>query len=592
MDHLFSKQGFSDTWKFYEEKIHIDSSDAELNYKLGMCYLGSRSQKEKAIPYLQKALRQKGDRDIPLLTDKLLAEAFYLNGNFSSALSHFENYKKWLLSQKGSKRELKELDSRIEICRDKKEIHEMRELMTLLANQRFGKNNSTSYSDYSVSGSPDSSSLTLVFKRSFLNGKALKDSLFFEDSGIPKIPDMSKRQLNKDTSKTGREATVATSFDGQIILTYRDDDGEANLYTSMLNGNEWGKPQRLARATYEKGWEPDEFLSADGNTIYFTSSRAGGLGGKDIYKSVKLSNGEWSKAVNPGYPINTPFDEEAPFLHPDGVTLFFSSNRYRDKGGFDLFKTSLSDSGWSPPIDVGYPIAKKTTGENDPDKENYLVTFINSAGPPLTLAKGKVTGPNNHVLSYAKITVADNETGSVTGVYHADLETGQYIIILPPGKNNNITFESEGYLFQSENMNAAGDTALYRLTMGIELEPLKEGSENELNNIFFTEDPLSIHTHSQTELNTLFRLLESNPGLCIDICVSDEKRKKKDKDPSLPEKKINLLADYLAEQGIEKERISTRIHLRTGKKKNRKQKKGAQITVSNKISIRVNDIKN
>src|SRR5690606_258080 len=98
-------------------------------------------------------------------------------------------------------------------------------------------------------------------------------------------------------------------------------------------------------------------ITPNDKVIYFSSNRDGGFGGKDIYKIERLPNGSWSKAVNLGSTVNTPYDDDAPFIHSDGRTLFFSSQGHQNMGGFDIFKTKLNDNGeWTTPENIGFPI--------------------------------------------------------------------------------------------------------------------------------------------------------------------------------------------------------------------------------------------
>jgi tetratricopeptide (TPR) repeat protein len=97
----------------------------------------------------------------------------------------------------------------------------------------------------------------------------------------------------------------------------------------------------------------DPAISENGKIVVFTADMSGGFGGKDLYRS-ELINGQWTKPENLGEIINTPYDECYPFLHK--AELFFSSNGHAGLGGLDIFKTTLSDNGFSEPHNVGYPL--------------------------------------------------------------------------------------------------------------------------------------------------------------------------------------------------------------------------------------------
>ena len=146
-----------------------------------------------------------------------------------------------------------------------------------------------------------------------------------------------------------------------LFRSYKNDK-EGSIYYSKLDGDQWSYGYMLGTDPGDitdintQYHEPSACLSPDGNTLYFVSDRPGGFGGEDIYRCVKLPTGRWSKATNLGPTINTEYDEDAPFMHPDGVTLFFSSNGHKTMGGFDIFFSVKSDSGWYPPQNMGYPI--------------------------------------------------------------------------------------------------------------------------------------------------------------------------------------------------------------------------------------------
>lgn len=199
------------------------------------------------------------------------------------------------------------------------------------------------------------------------------------------------------------ESAVFLSLDGNHILVYQD-RGSGNLYESSLNyatqstasslnggssitsvgkskkrrrkkkrsrnlkdvrpggtssaksKDGWSKPKSLGKHINSKYRETSGCLSPDGNTLYFTSDRPGGLGGLDIYMSVKTKKGKWGKPVNMGPKVNTAHDEEAPFMHADGKTLYFSSEGHSSIGGFDIFKVEVNDKTMSDPENLGFPI--------------------------------------------------------------------------------------------------------------------------------------------------------------------------------------------------------------------------------------------
>jgi len=615
IEDLFTHNKFAAAWPYYQYFLKKDSSNTDFNFKMGICYLNSRSQKEKAVACFKKVIASPDKKEsvISQITYKALADAAYLTSNFDLAITNYEKYQKTLLATKNSNPpNTEEITRKIEMCKMGKELKEQKELVASLVNHKFvntDKNNGSSYTFFSSTASPDQSSLTFTFKRPNSIKKLSADKDYFEDYTISyKTTDIHLPQ-SRDTSNIKKEATVAESVDGQIILIYRDDDGDANLYASSLNENEWTPPEKLNKIINNKGWEPNECISSEGNTLYFTSNRDGGFGGKDIYRSIKLPTGEWSKAINLGPAINTPYDEEAPFIHPDGVTLYFSSNRYKSKGSFDIFTSNLSDSGiWAKAIGVGYPVtksssnvstvqkkSKKTNSTSEKEnlsnaKDNYIVSFINQDKTPLTIVKGTIIDKDGKIPKYIEITVTNNETGEIAGIYHSNRKTGQYIFMLPPGINNNVTYEAEDYLFHSENMDISKETSFFKSHKTIELVPIATGSKDVLNNIFFEDGKASLSPASDVELNKLFDFLTLNPKLLVEIstCIN---KKSITNDTKLVEDKIQSVINYLVEKGIAKERIASKVYRRAKKSKGKSESERALESEFGKLEIKILNIK-
>jgi outer membrane protein OmpA-like peptidoglycan-associated protein len=390
-------------------------------------------------------------------------------------------------------------------------------------------------------------------------------------------------------------------------LIYKDDNGDGNLYSTSLEGDQWSAPKKLNDNINTKEWEPSAFISADGNILYFTSNREGGYGGRDLYQSKKLPTGEWAKATNLGPNINTPFEEDAPFIHPDGVTLYFSSNGHKTMGGFDIFSTNLNaNNEWATPLNVGYPI--NSTDDDiyyvvSPDnkrayyssfkqggngeKDNYMITFAEYKEPPLTLLKGVITDAYGKVPKVVDITVTDNETGEIVGIYHSNSKTGEYLFILPPGKNYNITYEADGYLFHSDNMDIALKTNYYVIRRAIQLQPLVVGSKIVLNNIFFDFDKATLRQASNVELGRLFKLLKKYPGLVVEISGHTDSKGSPEYNIRLSQERAQAVVKYLIEKGISKDQMTAKGYGETKPVVNNNNSDGTDNPVNRQLNRRV-----
>ena len=378
-------------------------------------------------------------------------------------------------------------------------------------------------------------------------------------------------------NSAGHEASIGLTVDGQQLFIYSaQEDPQGDIYYSKLEGNQWTTPVAFDPVN-SKASETHACFSADGKTIYFTSNRKGGFGGFDIYRVTLLPNGEWSKPLNLGSKINTEFDERAPFIHPDGVSLFFASNGHETMGGFDIFQaTELGDEGWSTPENIGYPI---NTTEDDlffttsvdgkrsyyaSQKENglgekdlYMITLPKPDVQPMTVMSGTFSlgDKSGTIPADAQIIVKDNETGDIVGIYKPNKKTGKYLFILPPGKNYNVTYEAEGYLFKSENLIVPKNSAFQSMKKEIKLAPIKANESIVLNNVFFEFNSYELTADSKTELNKLFSLLSNNPSIKVEIQGHTDSKGNNSLNLKLSQNRAESVRKYLIKKGIKGARI-------------------------------------
>ncbi|MDP1747380.1 MAG: OmpA family protein [Bacteroidota bacterium] len=622
-DGFLSHGFFSSALPLYQDLLKFDSSNANLNFKIGVCYLNSRSQKTKAVYYLEKAIlffnhnstredknilknalwknfnvfpnMESGEINLPnqeisilVSAYKNLGDAYHLAYKFDLAIGCYEKFKN---SVRDSSIE-KLMNYDIAMCRFGKTLKSLVACPLNLENDFLVRN-------YSSSFIPDHPPLLFnSYQYEPIELELNRDIEFFEELNVDSKTDSSQiiSSTNQDEpllntaddsvmAYTGSEASVGTSVDGQFVLIFKVENGKGNLYTTCLMQNQWTMPEELSKTINTKGWEHDEFISADGNNLYFSSNRDGGYGGKDIYNCKRLKNGKWSNAKNLGPSINTSFDDETPFIYPDGGILYFSSNRRRVNGPFDIFTSSLSDNGsWTMPVNVGYPVnnidvkvstevvqnEKKLGNENSPlisiknngseERNNFIITFYNDKKASITLLKGRVVDLLGKCIKDLKITVFDNETEEILGVYYPDNITGSYSIILPAGKSINISYEAKGYLFQSEHFDISKETNYYNIHKTLEMFPVAKGAKTVFNNIFFDFEKAAMRPISNIELNKLFIFLADNPDLKIEIADYIDSKKNTKFNRQLGLSRVKAVINYLTQKGISSERITGKVY--------------------------------
>jgi Tol biopolymer transport system component len=295
--------------------------------------------------------------------------------------------------------------------------------------------------------------------------------------------------IGTNINTEGHEATIGLSADGQELYIYRDDFGDGNIYVCELKGSSWTEPKLLNDNVNSPFRETHASVSADGQTLYFTSDRDG-TGEMDIFRSRRLPNGEWGLSENLGAVVNTKYDEEAPFIHPDGKTLFFSSKGHNSMGGYDIFFSIEEDGKWSTPMNIGHPMNtaddeyffvmsadgkrayySSSSGQGTGGKDIYLVTLDNEREIPLTVYKGVIVADGSGKRpDGVTVNVTDNETGEFFGVYKPREDNGKFILILHPGKNYNIAYEADGYMYKSEKLFVPDNTSYFEINRAIQLK--------------------------------------------------------------------------------------------------------------------------
>ncbi|HTA83177.1 MAG TPA: hypothetical protein VK783_09595 [Bacteroidia bacterium] len=462
-DFLFSEGNYYAALPLYLKLIKLDSTEEYYRFQAGICYIYT-DEKEKSIDYLERVYDE--DPDLKDIT-YYLGRAYHINYRFDTAITLFKKY-----LTKGPTEELrKSALNYISYCKNAKVFVAHPEKVEIT---NLGPVINTGASEYAPVITADESEIIYTYRgpqstgglmnarmKPDTNGEYYEDVFISHKLGDNWLPPQGISEINTKAN----DASIALSTDGQTLFTFKSSlqDG-GDIFVSTLNGNKWSKPERLGPTINTPFWEGSCSLSSDGKTLFFASERPGGFGGRDIYMSSKQPNGSWGTARNLGKNINTTLDEDAPFMHPDGVTLFFSSEGWNSMGASDIFYSTLnlSDSTWSKPINLGYPInspgddryyvlnADGTRGYFSSNRKGgfgqqdlYSVTpGVRGPKPILALTIGIVS--NDEKPTDADIQVSDRITNKVEANYHSNSETGKYVIALTPGNKYKIAVQTGG----------------------------------------------------------------------------------------------------------------------------------------------------
>lgn len=338
------------------------------------------------------------------------------------------------------------------------------------------------------------------------------------------------------------EGAQSVSPDGMYLFftgcNRPDGLGSCDLYVSHRSGTHWAAPFNLGEKVNSAEWDSQPAISPDGNTLYFVSNRPGGYGGYDIWKTVLGTDGNWSKPLNLGPSINTPFNENTPFVHPDGTTLYFSSDGWPGMGSMDIFfSRRLEKDQWGPPLNIGYPI--NTHNEEtglivSPDGTEGFFSSVLEGGfgdmdiysfhmpvqakpMPITYVKGIVRDAETREYLEATIQVVNLKTKEIKFNDYTAADDGAFLAVMPLGSMYSLNAVAEGYLFYSDNfeLNKTADGKPYILE--IYLQKIKPGIAVVLKNIFFDTNKFELLPSSETELTNLLQLLETSTTSTIEI---------------------------------------------------------------------------
>lgn len=582
-DNLLLDQRYDDAAELFQRLDSAFPGNANIAFKAGYSILQGRKARVKSVPFLEFAVKNinpkykdqnASETGAPALSWYFLSQAYHLDYRFDEAIAAIDSFK---LSMSNIDSELsKDLDRRVQVAEYGKILVSSPVKIEI---ENLGSSINTIYPEYAPVISADEEMIIFTSRRPSEKGKLDESGQYYEDIYISfKDGDRWKSPVNigKPITTLGHEATVGLSVDGQKLFIYkstRKDGGD--LYSSNLIGDQWTEPVSLGKNINSKSWEPSVSISADGKMLYFTSDREGGFGGTDIYMSRVLPNGDWSLPVNMGPAINTEFDEDAPFIHPDGKTLFFSSKGHMGMGGFDVFFSSKNDEGqWEKPFNVGYPLNStdddifyvlSADGKRAyyssfqqggfGEKDIYMATFVDNKEKPLALVTGYVRGYYGGVPENIEIVVTNNETGELVGIYYPNTKSGKYLFILPPGPNYNIRYEASNHLFHSENLNIPDTANYYEIQKSIDLSPLTVGSKIVLNNIFFETNKAVVTNSSNVEIEKIRHLLEISPGVKVEISGHTDSRGPDEYNQDLSERRAQAVVDKLLAVGVDESRI-------------------------------------
>jgi outer membrane protein OmpA-like peptidoglycan-associated protein len=573
---------------------------AGLNYKLGVCYLFT-DNKYEAIDYLLKAytLDPQVSGDIHLL----LGMAYQLVLEFDKAMEQYNIHRSQLPPKE--KEEFSGIHAkRFEECMNGKNLSQNPVRVMI---QPLGEEVNSKYDDYNPVFAYNDSALFFTSRRPF--GKAKRnrlDNKFNEDiyaasfeSGLFQEAIRYDKPFNTDNN----DAIVGISNKGNTLIIYRGavKGGDIQFTSYKADKRKWTRPKSVTGRLSSKDGETSACFSPDGKELYYISRNSKlSKGGKDILYSRMDSKGKWSKPMNPGININTPYDEEGVFISPDNRYLFFASKGHNSMGGFDIFRSERQENGrWSEAKNLGYPL-------NTPDDEVFYITdrsgshgyysaireggsgardickvvFLGSEKELVLLTEDQlVAGPGAEKTGFlmvpqsrtldrtlllqgsvidstdgigpiiAKLEFYDPASGEKEAQVISDTR-GSYTVRLPEPKLYAIEINASGYLYYLDILDYSTETGDDALRQDFFLRRVEVGTKMVLDNIYFETGKAILRPESDEALNQVLRFIENNPSIRLEISGHTDNTGSLRINQRLSKERAAAVVNYLVQKGI------------------------------------------
>ncbi len=398
--------------------------------------------------------------------------------------------------------------------------------------RNLGKEVNSASDDYAAS--PNGSRLFLTSNRPTIEGYIQGDDIWFTDA---EVGNRSEALNFGGTINTVRDegATYFVPGGSTVFFTQcwtEDGAGDGDIYTASIDAaGKWQSLRNLGEPLNTKYWESHATLSPDGEELYFSSDRPGGMGGADIWVSKRLRNGKWGPPKNLGAPVNTSSDEKAPFMYLDGDSLFFAGNGHPGLGGYDIF-VSVRDGkkGWKTPVNIGRPFNSSSDDMFFRVSAEEDTVFISSRRPEglggfdvYAVVPNPFRNPERYTF-YLALTVRDSvrsrnvpdakivleSQGEAPQTVLSDSQ-GKHRRRTSPGKRYKINVSAQGY--EENSRSVAVPSSMYSREHAVrvyldpiaqETPPVAEETRPDVPTVLFEFDRSDILPDFAAELDALY----------------------------------------------------------------------------------------
>ncbi|UOQ77002.1 OmpA family protein [Hymenobacter sp. 5516J-16] len=579
---FFSQENYRASIPYYEQVLAKEPNNAQALFRAGIAYMSF--DKEKASDYIYKAQRLK--KNVSKDVEYWLGRVDHLNYNFDEAIAHFQAYNATLKSKDTRKKELAQL---IQHSKNAKvQFNSPKDIFV----KNLGPTINTPYSEHSPVISGDDKLLLFTSRGENVTGAGnaegkkggnlASDGEYFEDIFEAKRVDEENwekpRSLSGVLNGKGHDASIQVFDNDTKMLMYRQDENGDIFYTEKTGGD-WTAPKKLNSNVNSKAFESDAFITPDGLTIYFSTSKFSEEGTLDIYYATRQPGGDWGPAKTLGNAVNTVYDDDSPYLSKDGKTLYFSSRGHNTMGGYDIFKSDWDSVGnkWGRPENMGYPV---NTPDDDtyyrlsPDgsyaylssyriggygeKDIYTINYIKNA-----IIRGRVLSSRDSTIIPGVELVFSGTQADKTALSYRDVtkpETGDYQVNVLSGRTYQVAVSKDGQNIETQEFAvpiSTNDSTVIEKDFYVNYVDTTQRNFAQFQKIYFDTDKYKLRPESITELNNISSILKANPGVNISIEGHCDSRNTDEYNIVLGQNRADAAYNYLKKSGVAETRMVT-----------------------------------
>ncbi len=551
----FLNRNFQSAATYYERALKAKGADMFIHYRLAECYTRLYDARA-ATHHADRAYRLKRKKNPQL--SFVVAEAKHIARHFEEAIIYYQE----AIAFAGEKL----INKRITEC-NYGMLLVKKSVDAVISN--MGPHINSHEHDITPLITADESELYFSSYRTEHYGKqkGSLEEIYSSTKTLDKW-EMAKN-IGEPLNTPNNDACVGLSHDGQTMFLFKGNKINRDIYITYKDGEGWKEPVPIFNSLE---MEFSACLSPDGHTIYLVKNNENQ---KDLYTSQRINDSTWSVPTLMDSIINTPYDERTPYIHPDGKTLFFSSNGKNTMGGFDIFKTVKGEDGWSVPVNLGYPInsvadelgfvlaAGGTSGFFASTRfggrgkfDIYHATLPKNNDYELVLVKGKVKDILVDKAIETTITITDEDQNEVYSKVQSNEVTGSYLISLETGKEYTFRVEGDGILHKEEKIFVEKGKGFVEINQEMEVVDAKPGVKFTFEHILFDFGLYDLNPLAKEELEHLISVLKRFPELKVEIAGHTDNIGSEEDNMLLSENRAKAVVDYIIGQGIASDNIS------------------------------------